>query len=67
MKQTFFWNSLAFAMIQQDVVDLISGSSAFSKSSLSIWKFWVYELLKPSYKDFEYYLAILCEMSVIVW
>ena len=50
-----------------DVGSLISDSSVFSKSSLSIWKFWVYELLKPSYKDFEYYLAILCEMSVIVW
>ena len=32
----FFWNSLAFSMIQQDVGNLISGSSAFSKSSLNI-------------------------------
>ena len=50
-----------------DIGNLISDSSVFSKSSLSIWKFWVHELLKPSSKDFEYYLAILCEMSVIVW
>ena len=41
-----------------DVCNLISGSSAFSKSSLYIWKFLVQELLKPRLKDFErYYLA----------
>ena len=32
---------------------LISGSSAFSKSSLCIWKFLVHVLLKPGLKDFE--------------
>ena len=36
-----------------DVGNLISGSSAFSKSSLNIWKFSVHILLKPSLKDFE--------------
>ena len=40
-----------------DVGNLISGSSAFSKASLSIWKFSVHVLLKLSLKDFEYYLA----------
>ena len=40
-----------------DVGNLISGSSAFSKSSLNIWKFTVHVLLKPSLKDFEHYLA----------
>ena len=40
-----------------DVGDLISGSSAFSKSSLHIWKFLVYILLKPSLEDFEHDLA----------
>ena len=35
----------------------ISGSSAFSKSSLSIWKFLVHILLKPSLKDFEHNLT----------
>ena len=40
-----------------DVGNLISGSSAFSKSSLYIWKFSVHILLKPSLKDFEHYLA----------
>ena len=40
-----------------DVVNVISGSSAFSKSSLYIWNFSVHILLKPGLKDFEYYLA----------
>ena len=40
-----------------DVGNLISGSSAFSKSSLNIWKFLIHVLLKPSLEDFEHYLA----------
>ena len=40
-----------------NVGNLISDSSAFSKSSLNIWKFSVHVLLKPRLKDFEYYLA----------
>ena len=40
-----------------DVISLISGSSAFSKSSLYIWKFSVHVLLKTCLKDFEYNLA----------
>ena len=40
-----------------DVGDLISGSSAFSKFSLYIWKFSVHVLLKPSLEDFEHYFA----------
>ena len=40
-----------------DVGNLISGSSAFSKSSVYIWKFSVHILLKPGLKDFEHYLA----------
>ena len=39
------------------VGNLISGSSAFSKSSLYIWNFLVHILLKPSLKNFEHYLA----------
>ena len=39
------------------VGNLVSGSSAFSKSSLYFWKFSVHVLLKPSLKDFEHYLA----------
>ena len=40
-----------------DVGNLISGSSAFLKSSLNIWKFSVHILLKLSLKDFEHNLA----------
>ena len=40
-----------------DVGNLISGSSAFSKSSLNIWKFMVHLLLKPGLENFEYYFA----------
>ena len=40
-----------------DVGNLISGSSAFSKSSLYIWNFSAQVLLKPSLKDFEHYIA----------
>ena len=40
-----------------DVGNWISGSSAFSKSSLNIWKFSVHILLKSSLKEFEHYLA----------
>jgi len=42
-----------------DVGNLISGSSAFSKSSLNIWKFSVHVLLKTSLENFEYYFAIM--------
>ena len=38
-----------------DVGNLISGFSAFSKSSLNIWKFSVHVLLKPSLENFEHY------------
>ena len=38
-----------------DVGNLISGSFAFSKSSLNIWKFSVHTLLKPSLENFEDY------------
>ena len=47
-----------------DVGNLISGSSAFSKSSLNIWKFSVHVLLKPQLESFEHYFAT-CEMSGI--
>ena len=38
-----------------DVGNLISGSSAFSKSILNIWKFTVHVLLKPGLENFEWY------------
>ena len=40
-----------------DVGDLISGSSASPKTSLSIWKFMVHILLKPGFENFEHYFA----------
>ena len=40
-----------------DLGNLISGSSAFSKSSLNIWKFTVHTLLKPGLENFEHYFA----------
>ena len=40
-----------------DVGNLISDSSAFSKSSLNIWKFIVHILLKPGLENFEHYFA----------
>ena len=38
-----------------DVGNLISGSSAFSKTSLNIWKFTVHIFLKPGLENFEHY------------
>ena len=40
-----------------DVGNLISGSSAFSKTSLNIWNFMVHLLLKPSLENFEYHFT----------
>ena len=42
-----------------DIGSLISGSSAFSKSSLNIWKSMVHVLLKPGLENFEHYFAIV--------
>ena len=41
------------------VGNLISGSSAFSKSRVNIWKFMVHILVKPGLEDFEHYFASL--------
>ena len=48
-----------------DVGNLISNSSAFSKSSLNIWKFIVHVLLKPGLENLSITL-LACEMSAIV-
>ena len=40
-----------------DIGNLISGSSAFSKTSLSIWKFTIHVLLKPGLENFEHYFT----------
>ena len=41
-----------------DVGNLISGSSAFSKTSLNIWKFMIHVLLKTSLENFDHYFII---------
>ena len=51
-----------------DVGNLISGSSAFSKTSLNIWKFMVHILLKPGLENFEHYFTSLwdeCNCAVV--
>ena len=40
-----------------DIVNLTSGSSAFSKTILNIWKFSVHVLLKPGLENFEHYFT----------
>ena len=42
------------------VGNLISGSSAFCKTSLNIWKFEVHVLLKPGLENFEHYFISVC-------
>ena len=64
----FFWNS-RFFYDPLDVGNLISGSSAFSKSSLNTWKFSIHVLLKPRLEYFEHYFASIwgeCN-CVVVW
>ena len=53
----FFLEFSCFLDDPTDVGNLISGSSAFSKSSLYIWKFTVHILLKPGMEDFEHDLV----------
>ena len=52
-----------------NVGNLISGSSAFSKTSLNIWKFTVHILLKPGLENFEHYFASVWDEChcVVVW
>ena len=52
-----------------DIGNLISGSSAFSKTSLNIWKFSVCILLRSGLENFEYYLTSMWDECncVVVW
>ena len=50
---------------QADIGNLISGSSAFSKTSLNIWKFSVHVLLKPALENLSITL-LACEINAIV-
>ena len=67
-KQMFFWNS-CFFYDPTGVGNLISDFSAFSKSSLNIWKFSVHVLLKPRLENFEHYFASMWGEynCVVVW
>ena len=57
VNKEMFSGSLLFFYDPLDVVNLISGSSAFSKSSLNIWKFKVHVLFKPGLENFEHYFT----------
>ena len=52
-----------------DVGNLISGSSAFSKTSLNIWKFMVHVLLKPDLENFKHHFTSVWDECncVVVW
>ena len=52
-----FLELLCFFDDPTDVGNLISGSSAFSKTTLNIWKFTVHVLLKPGLENFEHYFT----------
>ena len=63
---------LELSCLFDDTVDvglLISGSSAFSKTSLNIWKFLVHVLLKPDLDNFEHYFTSMWEECncAVVW
>ena len=65
----FFLELPCFFNDPTNVGNLISGSSAFSKTSLNIWKFMVHVLLKPSLENFEHYFTSMwgkCN-CVVVW
>ena len=64
----FFLELSCFFYAPADVGNFMSGFSAFSKSSLHIWKFSVQILLKPSLKDFERYSSSMwneCSCAVV--
>ena len=63
-----FLEFLCFLYNPAIVGNLISGSSAFSKTSLNIWKFSVHVLLKPHLENFEHYFASVldeCDCAVV--
>ena len=64
-----FLEFLCFFYDPVDVGNLISSSSALSKSSLNIWNFTVHKLLKPGLENFEHYFASMWDEynCVVVW
>ena len=63
LERSWFFNDPA------DVGNLISGSSAFSKTSFNIWKFTVHVLLKPGLENFKHYFTSMWDecSCVVVW
>ena len=63
----FFWNS-HFSDDSADAGNLVSVSSALSKTSLNIWKFMVHALLKTHLENFEhYFLSVGDECNCVVF
>ena len=56
-EEDVFLEFSCFFFDPQDIGNLISGSSAFSKSSLNIWKFKVHKMLKAHLENFEHYFV----------
>ena len=68
MKLDVFLELPCFLYDPANVGNLISGSSAFSKPSLNIWKFTIHILLKPGLENFEHYFASVwdeCSCSAV--
>ena len=65
----FFLELSCFFDDPADISNLISGSSAFPKSSLNIWKFLIHVLLMPRLENFELYFASVWDECIcaIVW
>ena len=71
-RSRFFLEFFCFFYDPKDVGNLTSGFSAFSKSTLYIWKFLVHELLKPGKENFEHYFVSMwdectCAILNILW
>ena len=68
-KADIFLELSCFLYDPRDVGNLISGSCAFSKSSLNIWKFSVHVLLKSCLENFEHYFAGIWDKCIflVVW
>ena len=64
-----FWELSCFFSDPVDIGNLVSGSFAFSKTNLNIWKFTVHILLKPGLDNFEHYFTSVWDefKCVVVW